>query len=539
MFTTDTVASEPVSVLPRGIWRGWTLLILALAPFAFGALALYLGQDANWDLRNYHWYNAYAFLTQRNGRDLLPSQTPWFYNPTIDLPFYLLATHASARVAGFMLGWAQGLNFVLLFMLAHVALPLIRPSHRVAVGLTLALLGMLGGGGIALLGTDFYDNVTSLGYFLSALLVLRYHDSLLTATAARAGLLALLFGVPAGLMMGLKLPSVIFAFGFCVALLSLRAPFTRRLVLAFGFGVGIVLGLAVTIGHWAYYLQTHYANPFFPYFNQLFHSPLAPLSSARDTQYVTRNLHDALLFPFLFAASPFRTGEIMFRDWAIPALYVLIPLAVVLRLAFGRKSPPVASATRYLLWAAGFSYLAWLGMFCIYRYAVPLEMLAPLLIVLAANLLPLRPGQQALLAAAILLVIAVTVQPGNWSRRAAWLDHTVEVELPPLGDMSNVMVLMAGFEPYAHLLPAFPPAATFVRIESNFASPGEAKGINDVVRDRLTAHHGLFMLLIPSWQHAIATEALHAYGLSAQWRACQTVTDRLYDNQLYDLCPVN
>jgi hypothetical protein len=47
----------------------------------FGALALALGQDGNWDLRNYHWYNAYAFITNRlmfdvgaaQPRDLLQS----------------------------------------------------------------------------------------------------------------------------------------------------------------------------------------------------------------------------------------------------------------------------------------------------------------------------------------------------------------------------------------------------------------------------------------------------------------------------------
>jgi hypothetical protein len=94
---------------------------LCLAPFAFGLLALFLGQDANWDLRNYHFYNAYAFLNNRYGQDLLPSQTPYFYNPLIDVPFFVLATHVSARFAAFVLGSVQGLNFVGLFVIAHAA----------------------------------------------------------------------------------------------------------------------------------------------------------------------------------------------------------------------------------------------------------------------------------------------------------------------------------------------------------------------------------------------------------------------------------
>src|ERR1700733_10829175 len=148
---------------PKHRARSLALFLLTLAPFAFGALALWLGQDANWDLRNYHWYNAYAFLNGRHDFDLLPSQTPYFYNPALDVPFYLLATHVPAKAAGFALGFAQGLNFTLLFMLAYAGLIIKNPRWTVGICAALAVLGMLGGGGIALIGTTFYDNITSLG----------------------------------------------------------------------------------------------------------------------------------------------------------------------------------------------------------------------------------------------------------------------------------------------------------------------------------------------------------------------------------------
>src|SRR5580658_3260845 len=113
--------------------RSFALCLLAFAPFVFGGLALALGQDANWDLRNYHWYNAYAFLHGRFGFDLLPAQTPSFYNPLLDVPFFVLATHAPARVAGFALGFVQGLNFIPLFMLAYVVLIVKNPWHKTAL----------------------------------------------------------------------------------------------------------------------------------------------------------------------------------------------------------------------------------------------------------------------------------------------------------------------------------------------------------------------------------------------------------------------
>ena len=523
--------------------RALALILLTLIPLTFGALTLFLGQDANWDLRNYHWYNAYAYLNDRAGLDLLPSQTPYFYNPTLDLPFFWLATHMAARYAGFILGTIQGLNFVLLFMLAYASLLIANPRQKVIVCSFLALLGMLGGGGIAMLGTVFYDNVTSLGLFISALLVIRYLNRLLVLPWGKAFALSCLFGIPSGLMMGLKLPSVIFCIGLCFGLLGVPGPFRKRLFLSFAFGIGVLIGVAITLGHWAWFLESHFGNPLFPYFNDYFKSPLAPLTSARDLQFVPRSVKDFLLFPFIFTDSPYRVGEIPWRDLRLVILYVLLPISVFVRVIFGRtkdQRDAIASpeAVRYLLWVVCISYFAWLIIFSIYRYIIPLEMLAPLLIVFSVGLFPLKTQSRVLLAGFILLIIAATVQPGNWYRRASWLDRYVEVQVPPLQDTSKLMILMAGFEPYSHVITGFPHEISFVRIESNFTSPNQDKGMNALLHDRVDHHEGPLKLLIPPWQKGLGIEALGYYNLSLSAKPCQTVIDRLYDDKALDLCEV-
>lgn len=535
---------DEIHCLPPREHRARTLavVILVLAPIAFGLLALGLGQDANWDLRNYHWYNGYAFATGRYAFDLLPSQTPFFYNPTLDVPFYLLASQVSARVAGFVLGFVQGLNFVLLFMLAHVSLLVPNPRHKVLVCAALAAIGMLGGGGIAQIGTTFYDNVTSLGVFLSALLVVRHFNALMLGPAKRAASLALLAGFPAGLMMGLKLPCALFCVALCGALLLVAGPLRRRLFVSFLFGVGVLLGVALSLGHWMIFLQTHFGSPLFPYFNNFFHAPYAPGTSARDIQFVPLNWHDRLLFPFILTEYPTRTGEIPFRDLKIPVLYVLLPVAVLLRVFFGRnlQGPDRMAApyaARYLLWVGVIGYGLWLGMFAIYRYAVPLEMLAPLLIVFAVGLLPVRLPTRALGAGFILLLVAATVQAGNWTRKDHWQDRMIEVGVPPLGDTSNLMILMAGFEPYSHVLTAFPPEIPFVRVQSNFASPDQGKGINELIRARLEAHEGRFKLLVPAGDFHHAGPALAIFRLAFLPQTCQKVDDHLFPTNLV-LCDV-
>ena len=107
-----SVSSSPLFCPPKGSLRGfwlWLFCFWRRLPSVFWRLAL--GQDANWDLRNYHFYNAYAFLNNRYAQDLLPSQTPYFYNPLMDVPFFVLATHAPAKVAGFCLGICAGTEF--------------------------------------------------------------------------------------------------------------------------------------------------------------------------------------------------------------------------------------------------------------------------------------------------------------------------------------------------------------------------------------------------------------------------------------------
>jgi hypothetical protein len=419
------------------------------------------------------------------------------------------------------------------------------PRHKTILCAALAALGMLGGGGIAQIGTTFGDNIVSIGVFLSTALIVRHLERLSIDKAARSFLLALAFGIPAGMMMGLKLPSVIYCVGLCGGFLFIGGAFQRRVMLSFAFGIGVLIGLFVTLSHWALFLQSHFGSPLFPYFNDIFHSPLAPPTSARDLEYVPHNWRDYLFMPFYFTSSPYRVGEIEWRDWRLVILYVLLPLSVTLRLFFGRNRAPVDAiaapfAVRYLLGAFSLAYLAWLVMFTIYRYAVPLEMIAPLLIVFCVGMLPLKISTRGLIAAFILAVISASVQPGDWHRRHTWLDRFVEADIPPLGDTSNLMILMAGIEPYSHLVPEFPPQVAFVRIQSNFSSPEQDKGINRLLHERIDAHRnkkGRFMVLVPLWQQNVATEAVGFFNLKLA-PPCASVTDRLFDDTKMILCPV-
>jgi hypothetical protein len=165
-------------------------------------------------------------------------------------------------------------------------------------------------------------------------------------------------------------------------------------------------------------------------------------------------------------------------------------------------------------------------------------MLTPLLIIMAAGLLPLKLPARIIIAVCLLTMVAASVEGGNWTRRSQWLDHFVEVQVPDLPAHDDLMILMAGFEPYSHVVPALPKDIPVVRIQSNFVSPGENKGFNQIIRKRVEGHKGPFMLLIPDWPSNAGDEPLAFYNLARTEEPCKTVLDRLYDDKPLSLCRV-
>ncbi len=524
--------------------RPLALLLLVLGPLLCGVAALQLGQDANWDLRNYHWYNAYALLDGRHGYDLLPSQTPFFYNPLLDVPVFLLGRLLSGQQLGFFLGVVQGLNFCLLFMIAHAVLIVPKSGRKVLICAVLAALGMAGGGGIAQLGTTFNDNMVSLGLLGSILLVTTTLPYLLTDKPLPALRRAFLYGIPAGLALGLKLTLICFCLGVTLAWLLTGGNFMRRLQLAFAFGCGLTLGLLVTQGFWMWHLWSHYQNPLFPYFNNVFGSPYGAPVSARDLQFMPQDAREAVLFPWHFTLNPKRVGEIVWQDWRVLALYALLPVCSLIAVLVGRRQDATLRlaeplGARFLLWTAVLSYLAWLGLFSIYRYLIPLEMLAPLLLVLTLGLLPLQTNIKWLAAGALLLIIAAGVRGGDWGR-VPWTEKFILAPVPPVSNPESTMLLMAGFEPYAHVIPSFPSVLRVTRLQSNFAGPRDSgKGINRVIAERIGNYRGDFLLLIPDWQvthRGLIDDALGVYGLRLIAESCRKFPDNL--GYAYALCQV-
>src|SRR4029450_3275508 len=131
--------------------RPW--LGVALAIVLAGIASIALRQDSNWDLQNYHLYNAWAFVHDRFGVDWAPAQLQSFYSPFLDLPFYaMVRAGLPPRAIAFALAVPTGIAW---FLFARMAEHLF-PAQRIAA-LGAVAIGVTAPMSVSLVGTTMND----------------------------------------------------------------------------------------------------------------------------------------------------------------------------------------------------------------------------------------------------------------------------------------------------------------------------------------------------------------------------------------------
>jgi hypothetical protein len=499
--------TSPASLVAAArLWRLLDALAAGRAawclPLLFGLISLALGQDDNWDLRNYHLYAPFAFMNGKIGLDLAPGQWQSYFNPTLDLLYYGLTRALPAPLAGFVMGALHGVNALLVLAIARRLLAHLPGAPRLP--LLLALAGCMGCAFFSELGNTMGDNMTALCVLGALLMVLRHWDAL-AAARGRGLALALLAGLLMGAGTGLKLTNATYALALCLALLTLPGGVWRGLARALAFGAGVLAGIAATAGHWYWRMWSEFGNPLFPQFNDIFHAPLAAPIGVGDTHWLPRGWAEHVLWPFIFALHPERVTEIRMRLVMWPLLYIGFALlalaawrsrrraqAVLVPAPVAAPLPPQAAT---VLAFFALAYLGWQLLFSIYRYLVPLELLAPVVLWLIAHrLLAPRPARLAA-GAAIALAVLLALPTPHWGR-APWSVAPFRVDTPAMADPGHSLVVTTE-APVGWYTAGFPPALAFVSISGGFQGSAE---YDRRLAAMLAARRGPFYVLLTSRQ---------------------------------------
>src|SRR5436190_3687566 len=216
---SPTTAVSPRLPVPRRSSRLLESVSLLGAMLIAGAIsALLLRQDSNWDLRNYHFYNAWAFVHHRLGWDLAPAQMQTFLNPLLDLPFYaMVAADWHPRLIAFVMALPAGIGAFFLAKIVLLLFPAVGgETHRRYAALAF-VTGITASGSVSLLGSSMND-WPGAAFILIALWLL-----LDRVQHKRDGWQALATaGALAGIAGGLKLTNAPYAIGLCAAVLLAR-----------------------------------------------------------------------------------------------------------------------------------------------------------------------------------------------------------------------------------------------------------------------------------------------------------------------------
>ncbi|ALN82490.1 glycosyltransferase 87 family protein [Lysobacter antibioticus] len=514
----------------RVSWRPTALVALFFTLLA----ALVQRQDANWDLRNYHLYTPLAWLDGRLGYDIAAAQMQTWHNPIADLPFALLVRGGAS--GWLVMVWLALPSFIALLFglrLLDALMPAQRSRLRTWMAGLVAITGAAVYPGTA---ATFNDHIV--GAFVLAGLwwaVDSFRRRGAWATWLPVGLLA-------GIAAGLKLTAVMYCLGF-IAMALCAGPLKQLPARLVALAIGGALGAALSWGPWGWYLWEHHGNPLFPYFNHWFHSPDALFSERRDLRFLPKTALDALNVPLRLLRKNNDFSEASLADARLLLGFGAFAVWLWLRGKRGAEAasvlPVAADASQQREAAASYwpllafvvvSYTFWLGVYSIYRYLYPLELLFSVLIVGVISVAFARRWSRTALVVGALLVIAPTKHPG-WGRDP-FRSPMISVEFPALP--ADSLVVTSTETPIGHAVAFLPRGVPALAIRNNFMDPQQCTRLQARVESRIAGHDGPLWLLRPVEVDTVAAERMTLYGLRVDG-ACRRVADSLAE---IELCPL-
>jgi hypothetical protein len=492
------------------------------------ASALWLGQDASWDLRNYHYYNPYAWLQNRANIDIAPAQLQSFFHPFADLPHYLMV---KAGYPSWVITCILALPVALtLYFLGHLFQIASSNSKTIYIVFPVLLMAGTGASGFSVIGSTMSEwHVTAL--FVAALwLSLKENGSPSDNVSLQSGLLG-------GVAVGLKLTGAGYAVALGAMYLSMPGSPLQRIRQTAWLGLGGLIGFTLAFAPWGIEMWERFQNPLFPFFNQWFKSPWAEFSSYAATPYATQSVWETLSLPWrlMWTSGPL-VSELRLQDWRLGLGFPALAL-----LAFG---PFHSDEKQQKFWLpllvfCCVSYVIWARLYGIYRYAGLLEVLMPVAIVMATVSI-FKQRKMLAVSLATVTVLTPTVWP-NWGR----LPHgqaAVIAKMPKLP--ANAMVVFATLEPVGYLAPNLPPEIPVVSLINNFmhTDPGRIQ-LQKLATQKVLQHQGPLWLLM---QQGFEAEKyyngkpiammLDEIGLASQTQSCLPIQTNFTGTLM--LCPL-
>ena len=369
------------------------------------ALSAFLRHDLNFDLINYHYYNAHAFLHDRMGTDFFPAFANTYLNPLIELPLYFLIKYLNnwpALVYGLQGLWL-GLSLYMLYKIACLFFKAEEKYGALKIVLVLFIATVEKTTWIQIGAST--NEIPMLFLSLSGLYMLL---RMLKYSTEQTLIKFFIAGFILGAGMGLKLTmsSVCAASGI---MLILSHKLLHKPIKDIGiFALGGVIGFLLFDGWLMIKLWNLYSNPFFPYLNNIFNSEYADPIDYRDT----RNIRDlSVFFPYLWLFKEY------FLFGADPSGFFYIGITLLqialIRLIVKKRKDQVEmeqSLNTALIYFLICYYFCWYWAYGYLRYMTVFMVLLSILVMQRINF----GNKKACFWWFVLIVIGLLYRPGDY-----------------------------------------------------------------------------------------------------------------------------
>lgn len=419
----------------------WALpLFLCLT--AACTLSAVLKYDVIWDFVNYHYYNGFAFLNGRLNYDIAPAFLNTFFNPLLDVVNYLLTEKFNTQptVFHFILGLPFGFVLYFLYRTARLFFDAGTLKGRVCVAAVL-LIGTTGFATFFQIGSTTGEMPLA-ALILAAFFLLVRDIGFERRYSARTFLLA---GFLLGAGAGLKMTGLLYCLSTGITLLLFVRRFERPWTLLGIFILGGAAGFLLFNGFWMKTLWENYGNPVFPFANAVFKSPyFDPVNYSDQTHLAGRSFFEELLLPFALLIHVKEAPAVGYADISDIRFALGFIIGLLFLFSLRRKKNRVETPTGVLFLAVWLvvSYILWLTLFSIIRYAVPIEALLAIALVkaLASFRRPESMIGEALYFSFLLFITGIMLltpyQSEPWgTRRGAQYVLDAETIVPPPGTL--------------------------------------------------------------------------------------------------------
>lgn len=428
------------------------------------------GQDLNWDLLNYHYYQGFSLLHGKFIDDIAAVNLQSFMNPSVNLLSYLFLTQLTFPSSALTILIIQLTSIPGIALLAKdIAIGMGNPGtfKSIIPAVTLSLLAPLWW---SELGTSFYSSWTAPFIIWGVYLIFgAYKLSGLSKT--RIAIAGILFGMATGL----KLTNAPFAIaGFLmIAALLYRSGWRASVLTCLFFIAGCGIGFSPSVW-WYWHLWSEWGSPFFPLYNGVFKSKFFDFVNFRDMRWHFSSFKDVLTFIVQSVWGTTKTSEVPFADPRYLFATMLAPVAMLSRTAMRMNRQLVA----FMLFMAS-SFFLWVFIFAYQRYLIPFELLLGLLVwILVARIVDgegLRNSIMVGLSVCDFLLIKVP----DWGHGAITLGgkNPFSIEMNERLHAAPARYLVVG-APIGYVLPSF-------HIDSIFYGVGMSKQVDDLIFRKL------------------------------------------------------